>query len=97
MASVWTFPLRSAGCDRREVHFEAALLWSTGSAFRIAALEVWAAGCLMFLVTGRCCSEDLIFFGKPVPNHWSNPFRILNPRPIAKSKFTLCLLSTIHL
>ena len=27
-------------------------------------------------------------FGKPVPNHWSNPFRILNPRPRAKSKFT---------
>jgi hypothetical protein len=35
-------------------------------------------------------------FGKPVPNHWSNPFRILNPRPRAKSKFTLRLLSTIH-
>ena len=36
-------------------------------------------------------------FGRPVPNHWSNPFRILNPRPRAKSKFTLRLLSTIYL
>ena len=47
----------------------------------MAVLGVWAAGCLMFLVTARCFSEDLIFFGKPVPNHWSNPFRILNARP----------------
>jgi hypothetical protein len=61
----------------------------------MAALGVWAAGSSMSRVTDRCFSEDLIFPGKPAPNHWSSHSSTLNPRPRAKSKSTSLLPSTI--